>query len=709
MSFDSVQERFFRPLLCLVVIAGALAASPSPSAASHNDGYRWNKSRPRVRLVAGFGTPVLDGTLSPDEWTASAYTVGRKVRAGAGTPAEPGSSMEVRAMNDDSNLYLSISHPRNAEIVDLSTEFKIFDAYSAANDNSDLNNNGVWYRQNRHGQEDGFVAQSDGSDSVHLIHSDLVVTEFKIPLVDLAPGGVADPRVNFWYSESDNGASKIASLTYFRPRIVLANPELLPESMKLVLQPTEVPPTGVSSEPLAIDIDGQTDLSEWNGAHIETLVFDDAVEATMLVKNSSDTLYVRTEVPVGAGGTITSSDVWVDGDNNGSQGWIAPDYRFVSWMYAGGARLTWPKAEWYDDGRAVASTIDTESGLLITEMSGPMPPTWADGSEPAKLWFSAERNGMRETTKRGLIEVPLQSVTEELRVLSYNIGTYGKQQGDKYRRLEAVADEIVNGKIDIAAIQEIGRDDRRFDGVTILAGLLQERGYPMYWESTERFNPPGNGLSGADYGQAVFSRYPIEDYRVTYLYQPSDKADEDTLTPLPDPYLPVEEMKIRVSTSADPVTVINWHPRPGGYACWGNAQLRRLVSGEIGHDELRVYDKFGLPVSHKPDYSQTTLIMGDFNQHEKNPGGGCRSGIWTRQNDFVNACETHQGDHQKCDSVVARSGPYGPVQIDHIFHRSHDGLLTLVDSWRDDTPATPAGYPEGISDHWPIYATYHLN
>jgi len=59
-------------------------------------------------ILAGFGTPKVDGVLSPGEWDGAGFLdVAVNVPEGGTTPGR------IYVLNDDTNLYLALRFERN--------------------------------------------------------------------------------------------------------------------------------------------------------------------------------------------------------------------------------------------------------------------------------------------------------------------------------------------------------------------------------------------------------------------------------------------------------------------------------------------------------------------------------------------------------------------------------------------------------------------
>ena len=76
---------------------------------------------PGVELLSGFGTPTIDGVISPGEWDSAgtiSFPVNIPLNDGGGTV--PGTLL---VMNDETNLFLAIEYPHTTVGSDLSFEF----------------------------------------------------------------------------------------------------------------------------------------------------------------------------------------------------------------------------------------------------------------------------------------------------------------------------------------------------------------------------------------------------------------------------------------------------------------------------------------------------------------------------------------------------------------------------------------------------------
>ena len=177
-----------------------------------------------------------------------------------------------------------------------------------------------------------------------------------------------------------------------------------------------------------------------------------------------------------------------------------------------------------------------------------------------------------------------------VKVISYNIGCSCGETNTTM--LEKVADLIVAEKADIAGVQEYWWDYAGADDPDTLAGLLNDRGYPMFSRYDKRFQVN----SGKELGQIVLSKKPFEDFNV-YRIQ-AGGGNKDIIQSFDYPLL---SGKIRF---------FSVHPRP-------------TVSCDVAPEMA----------THLKSYpGQSAIAVGDYNLIESNP---CFDDLKTA---YSNAC-----------------------------------------------------------------------
>lgn len=471
------------------------------------------------------------------------------------------------------------------------------------------------------------------------------------------------------------------------------------------------------------DVDGTISPGEWDNATVVPFEVPGSetefVNATLRVLNDGVTGFVAVELPVPA--QITNAKVAVDIDLDGDGVPASPinDARFSAWE--GGSWSSHPPAtETVSTGGAAESTLVMEGSFelgshqLSEKLLGLNVRTALDS-------FSGQLEPKRPRS------IPLALAPQrELTFMTLNTASETPTHtiaAPTMDRLERLADLIVAEQVDVAAFQEFDHQARGgVDSPAVLRRLLAERNYPMEYRYLARYNPPliekdQVVIGAAYYGQAVFSRYPIEDYTETFGFQASPLGGPDIApnqdieyNALRQSFVPVQEFRIRPDSQGPAISVLNMHLPLKPLQCTTLARFAQLIAGDIDRTHVISYDEFGVPKPADPTLhiGEPSLLMGDTNIPYTQPGWwGCQGNQWSNifGQGWVNACAEHQGRWENCPSLNL---PNKTNQIDQLTYRDYNGHLTLTESrvvfeYNKDYGST------GLSDHHPILAKFTYN
>jgi endonuclease/exonuclease/phosphatase family metal-dependent hydrolase len=257
--------------------------------------------------------------------------------------------------------------------------------------------------------------------------------------------------------------------------------------------------------------------------------------------------------------------------------------------------------------------------------------------------------------------------------MTYILGaTTTSLYGDPTAVMDALAAAIVEFQADVFCATDLERNTARHsrrDMPALLAASLIARGYPMENRWHTRF-----GVDGGENGYVVFSRSPMEDYRVWDL--PDANPWMETM--------PVQSFQLTVGT--DRLRFFNLHPAPG----WDDDGFYPCRS--IDPAVFDIVDDFA---------SSSVFLLGDFNIPINLTPGYCYEDLVAR---YTDACVPERDS--SCDSTVAVDIVGGePNTIDHIFFdfagdTAHTWRLarTHVDQDANDEIV--------ISDHYPVFAEF---
>jgi endonuclease/exonuclease/phosphatase family metal-dependent hydrolase len=195
---------------------------------------------------------------------------------------------------------------------------------------------------------------------------------------------------------------------------------------------------------------------------------------------------------------------------------------------------------------------------------------------------------LNETEIHRVVAAPAQHAPyapkpDDLKIITWNI-----ERGQAY---DAVLEALRDLNADVLLLQEVDRGCRRTKYRDVAAELARELG--MNWASAGEFQEIGEGRDGqpAITGQAILSRFPIEDLEVIRF-----KA-QDRWRGSINPVQPRRGGRIALKARTAGVLVYNTHIESGG-----NDSLGRLQMAEI----LAHY-------SRRPAASNPVVIGGDFN------------------------------------------------------------------------------------------------
>jgi len=233
----------------------------------------------------------------------------------------------------------------------------------------------------------------------------------------------------------------------------------------------------------------------------------------------------------------------------------------------------------------------------------------------------------------------------KVRVLSYNI--HHGEGGDARLDLNRIAAVIAGAEVDVVALQEVDQSTTRTGGVDQAAELARLTGMHVFYGKAMDYQ-------GGAYGQALLSRWPLEDTRVHRLPNPSSR-----------------EPRIAVSALVRP---------PQGRAF-------RLVGTHLdaGREDRDRWDQAGDLERLFSDDPHGTILVGDFNAR---PDSRVMARLWAYWKDasVVNP-----------ELTVPAKAP--TARIDYI-------LLSPAQGWR---VLSTRVLPEPVaSDHRPVRAELEL-
>jgi endonuclease/exonuclease/phosphatase family metal-dependent hydrolase len=244
------------------------------------------------------------------------------------------------------------------------------------------------------------------------------------------------------------------------------------------------------------------------------------------------------------------------------------------------------------------------------------------------------------------VPVGAQPVKRVVRVLTYNIH-HGEGEDGKLD-LPRIAKVIAGAKPDLVAVQEVDHTATRTKGVDQTAELAKLTGL------TGRFGKAID-FQGGGYGQAVLSRYPIEDFKVHVL--PGEPGQETRIA---------AAAEVRVGKGGPPLVFVTTHldhQKP---------DLRERQSAKL--DEL-----FGM-------LDRPVILAGDLNATPDSPPLKRLAKNWTAAT----------GDKPLLTIPVGKPAR----QIDYVLFRPAD-RFKVVEARVLDEPIA--------SDHRPVLAVLELS
>ena len=224
-----------------------------------------------------------------------------------------------------------------------------------------------------------------------------------------------------------------------------------------------------------------------------------------------------------------------------------------------------------------------------------------------------------------------------------NVGTYNIANGSKVGHdMKKLADDIKGANLDIVGLQEVDQFCNRSNNMDTVKVLSELTGMP-YYAFFKAINLSGNGAGGVgEYGNAVLSKYPIEETERIELYSTGETRV-------------LGRTKINVNGTMINFfsTHLEWSPDSTRYK-----QLEQL------NGIMEKYDNF--------------LIVGDFNVHTLEE---------YRRLNYKGMVNTEE------DPILTYSSYDGDWRLDNIIYSPHN--------WSFGTPTT---LPNGHSDHFMLYA-----
>lgn len=248
-----------------------------------------------------------------------------------------------------------------------------------------------------------------------------------------------------------------------------------------------------------------------------------------------------------------------------------------------------------------------------------------------------------------------------------NIVTWNIERGMAY---EAILATLRDLDADILLLQEVDRDCRRSGYRDVARDLAQALG--MNWVAAGEFQEIGEGRRGraAVTGQAILSRYPIEDARVLRF------EAQDRWRWRLNPVQPRRGGRMTLVARSHGILLYNTHIESGGDARLKSAQMAEVLADQAAEAaRLAVRDGSSAPV----------LIAGDFNN---DPIGHSPMFAPLMAADFTDALGEPTG------RVPTSRGSGHP--IDWIFVK---GLTAVSDRGR-------VVDADAASDHSPVFAAF---
>ncbi|HEY8416901.1 MAG TPA: endonuclease/exonuclease/phosphatase family protein [Limnochordales bacterium] len=204
------------------------------------------------------------------------------------------------------------------------------------------------------------------------------------------------------------------------------------------------------------------------------------------------------------------------------------------------------------------------------------------------LWLGTMANADVEGNLRGSVVNPgfgpaPSGPVGRLRLATYNI--HWGLGADGVQSLERTAAVLREMDADIVVLNEVDVNWRRSGNVDQAAYLAAAAGYPYTYYSPALRTWASGGLRLSLYGNALLSRFPVQDARTVRL--PTAPGRE-----------PRAVLVARVLVGGEPLTVLGTHLGLNqGERLWQTARLKELAAAEDG------------PV----------VLLGDFNAHPWSP------------------------------------------------------------------------------------------